>query len=311
MGERSRLRGAAKAKRRAETPKTRFARLDHDLLKSSAYSALSPASRSLLNEFAMMLNDKNNGHLWLSVDDAAARMGVADPRAAMAALDQLQELGFVAMTRDAHFRVKVGKASARARCWRVTWEPVRGLCGPTFDYRGAEPPAGSPVASERLARKRMIARQKALKAYGYALPEQKSSVEDSSTLIPPSPLVGVYPVEDYSTAFSNDGGKAGKMLGEESSTHTASTMGPGETAAQAGCTGYNPWWVNEALPALDDWARRMQAEIANDRTCERHGCGNKVVAKRAGNTIPKRFCSEACRKSAERARAYQREREAA
>jgi hypothetical protein len=52
---------------------TRFARLDHRLLESSAYRALSPNARALLVELTMLENGNNNGSLWLSVRDGAAR----------------------------------------------------------------------------------------------------------------------------------------------------------------------------------------------------------------------------------------------
>jgi hypothetical protein len=88
------------------------------LLTSPAYRSLSPNARSLLVELVMMENGKNNGELFLSVRDAADRMGVADLSAATAAFTQLETGGFIACTRDAHFAVKAG-AGSRARCWRA------------------------------------------------------------------------------------------------------------------------------------------------------------------------------------------------
>src|SRR3546814_8378969 len=108
---------------------SRFTRLDHRLLTTPAYRALSPNARSLLVELAMMENGKNNGSLFLSVRDAAHRMGVSDPKTAGAAFDELQDLGFVDMVADAHFAIKAGKGS-RARVWRLTWPAVAGKQGP-------------------------------------------------------------------------------------------------------------------------------------------------------------------------------------
>ena len=45
---------------------------------------------------------------------------MADLSAVRSAFDELQELGFIEMTEDASFHVKVAEKS-RARCWRLTW----------------------------------------------------------------------------------------------------------------------------------------------------------------------------------------------
>src|SRR3546814_5807606 len=51
----------AKADQKGRSPTSRFTRLDHRLLTTPAYRALSPNARSLLVELAMMENGKNNG----------------------------------------------------------------------------------------------------------------------------------------------------------------------------------------------------------------------------------------------------------
>src|SRR3546814_19367076 len=80
----------AKADQKGRSPTSRFTRLDHRLLTTPAYRALSPNARSLLVELAMMENGKNNGSLFLSVRDAAHRMGVSDQKTAGAAFVELQ-----------------------------------------------------------------------------------------------------------------------------------------------------------------------------------------------------------------------------
>lgn len=138
--------------------KGRFVRLDHSLLSSPAYRAASPNARSLLVELAMMDNSRNNGTLFLSVLDAADRMGVADHHAASAAFDELEALGFIEMTADAHFAVKAGNGS-RARKWRLTWLAVPSESkGPTHEYQRAEP-------TDKRGRKRMARGRKALDRY--------------------------------------------------------------------------------------------------------------------------------------------------
>ncbi len=97
----------------------RFARIGHDLLKSQAYRSLSPNARALLIEIVSMENGRNNGLLWLSENDAARRMGVACPKVARRAFQELSDVGFIAMTKDSYFNIKSGER--RARAWRLTW----------------------------------------------------------------------------------------------------------------------------------------------------------------------------------------------
>jgi hypothetical protein len=134
--------------------KGRFVRLDHSLLSSPAYRAATPKARALLIELAMMENSRNNGTLFLSVRDAADRMGVADLHAARAAIDELIGLGFIEITREAHFAIKAGDGS-RARGWRLTWLPVPSESkGPTHDYQRYQ--ARDKQAYRRLSRGRMV-----------------------------------------------------------------------------------------------------------------------------------------------------------
>ena len=197
---------------------TRFARLDHAMLHSNAYRALTPNARSLLVELTSMENDKNNGSLFLSVQDAAHRMGVADLTAASAALDQLQELGFIEMTHDAHFAVKAAETS-RARCWRLTWRPGPGRRGPSCEYQTREPAPGTP------ARKRMERGLRALKAYKKAKAEGKLPVLDSNTTPTKSNTLQPAPVLDSSTAIAESDGFPPKSVVLDSAIHTAGTMG--------------------------------------------------------------------------------------
>src|SRR3546814_6292731 len=106
----------------------------------------------------MMENGKNNGSLFLSVRDAAHRMGVSDPKTAGAAFDELQDLGFVDMVADAHFAIKAGEGS-RARVWRLTWQAVAGKQGPSCEYEQLEP------APKKPARNRMERELRALKRW--------------------------------------------------------------------------------------------------------------------------------------------------
>src|SRR3546814_11620363 len=96
----------------------------------------------------MMENGKNNGSLFLSVRDAAHRMGVSDPKTAGAAFDELQDLGFVDMADDAHLAIKAGEGS-RARVGQLTWQAVVGKQGPSCANEQLEHAPKKPASSRR------------------------------------------------------------------------------------------------------------------------------------------------------------------
>lgn len=215
---------------RSDGHTSRFARFDHKLLSSNAYRALSPNARSLLIELTMMENGKNNGvALYLSIRDAAARMGVADLSAATRAFAELQELGFIVMTADAHFAVKAG-AGSRARFWRLTWQAVNGRQGPTNDFETAEPKPQS------AARRRMERGQRALKRWRK---EQSQSQKPVPVFATPDPscvaetnttdmiYAGKAPVavSESATQKSENSGNLPINVVSESATYTAGPAG--------------------------------------------------------------------------------------
>ena len=215
---------------KGRTKTTRFTRLEHTLLHSPAYRALSPNGRALLVELATMENGSNNGELFLSVRDAAARMGVTDTTAATAAFNELEAMGFIACTREAHFAVKAGTGS-RARCWRLTWQSTPALRqGPTMDFHGCRPEPNS------RADKRMIAGNKALKSFRHDQSKINSAVAESATLNPErvaksdTTKPNLPPQDDNSvwesaTRFSGNGGNQPKPVVWDSATHTADQLG--------------------------------------------------------------------------------------
>lgn len=156
-------------------PTTRFARLDHRLLNSCAYRALSVTARALLVELTMLDNGENNGSLYLSIRDAADRIGISDLTAVRNAFDELQALGFIELTEDAHFHVKAADKS-RARCWRLTWLAGPGRKGPTMNFTTLQPESGTK------AHRRMEKGMRALKRYSKARDSGRLPVLDSDTL---------------------------------------------------------------------------------------------------------------------------------
>ncbi len=210
--------------------KSRFVRLDHRILHSNAYRALSPNARSLLVELTSMENGSNNGGLFLSVKDGAHRMGVADLTAAANAFDELQELGFIKMTQDAHFAVKASETS-RARCWRLTWLSGPGRKGPTSDFLERQPEPGTP------AHRRMERGLRALKAYRKGRVLNKFPVLDSDTLNPFCSNPAPKPVLESNTVNGKIGGFTPKPIVLDSAMYTAVTMGTGTATCPNGSLG--------------------------------------------------------------------------
>jgi hypothetical protein len=196
----------------------RFVRLSYRLLTSNAYRSLSPNARSLLVELGMLYNGDNNGSLYLGVRDAAHRMGVADLTAASRAFDDLKALGFVEMTRDSHFSVKAAE-SARARCWRLTWQPGPGRKIATWDFMEREPEPKTP------ARKRMERGQRALKAYRTARSSNKFPVLDCGTTAPFEAENTPVPVAKSDTLNQRNGGNPPPARIPEFDTHLATPEG--------------------------------------------------------------------------------------
>lgn len=263
---------------------SRFARLDHNLLDSPAYRSLSPNARALLVELVMMENGRNNGELFLSVRDAADRMGVADTAAAMRAFAELEKMGFIACTRDGHFAVKASEGS-RARCWRLTWQSTPCLrIGPTCDFRERRP------EPESRANRRMIAGCEVLKRYrkvqssgklpvvNFATPTPKRA-EDSTTDCAKAEAVSV---PDSATPFPENGGNPSLRIARDSATHTAYQLGakPSQHPASGPLK-----------------AREAGCDGATSRQCGH--CGNSFDLTPADRRFPRRFCSDACWRAAQ------------
>ncbi|MGB7655216.1 MAG: hypothetical protein WBL74_07025 [Novosphingobium sp.] len=92
------------------------------MLESAAYASLDLTARAVLTELVTLFNGDNNGSLYLSVDDARGRLGIATKHPVLRAFNQLEAVGLIELTKDAHFAVKAAESS-RARCWRLAWHP--------------------------------------------------------------------------------------------------------------------------------------------------------------------------------------------
>lgn len=155
----------------------RFVRLPHLILNSCAYRSLSLKARCLLVELGMLYNGSNNGGIFLSVEDAKCRLGLGDHHTVTAAFNELQELGFITKTAEAHFHVKTSETS-RARTWRLNWEAGPGRKGPSMDFLAHE------AEPKTTARARMERGMRALKKFRKAKAEGKMPVVESTILTP-------------------------------------------------------------------------------------------------------------------------------
>ncbi|MCO5792081.1 MAG: hypothetical protein HEQ21_04615 [Blastomonas sp.] len=142
-------------------------------MKSEAYRSLGPTARSLLFELAMIENSKNNGSLYLSVRDAADRLGMSDLKSVTNAFDDLEDRGLIQCTKPAHFEVKAADHS-RARCWKLTWVAANRR-PPCDKWRAFSAPHDS--KADLRARRGMAALQR----YGYALNSHRLPVLETIT----------------------------------------------------------------------------------------------------------------------------------
>jgi hypothetical protein len=163
------------------------------LMHSPQYSALSLTSRGLFLELQGMFNGTNNGTLFLSVKDAAARLGLSDLKPVTAAFNELMALGFLTEAIGASFSIKTAGVS-KARAWTRNLIDRVGLCaGPD------ELPPPDFKSLTKAQKSRMEKRGRVLSNYLGNYQKGKFAVEDSSTLDARRDFAGPNPVEDSST----------------------------------------------------------------------------------------------------------------
>lgn len=126
----------AKANRKGRTNKApKHVRLHHWMLKSTAYCSLGLAARCLLVEIYDLYDGTNNGELFLSIRDAAKRLGVGK-NTAHSAFGELENRGFIRARERGLFTTK------KATLWILT-EFGHANQIPTKDFMRWEPEAQS------------------------------------------------------------------------------------------------------------------------------------------------------------------------
>lgn len=186
---------------------------------SPQVSALSVTARALLVELtAMYTGPKCQGRLFLSVRDAARRLGLSDLAAAGSAIDELLELGFLTETVPSHFAMKAGGKS-RARGFQINWKDEDGR--PVGD--GTLPGLNFGKLSKK-QKVRVERRSRALAEHA----KVNSTVLDSRTTADVRADIGEMSVRESNTLTAENGSFALPDSVRESSTHiTYYQGGPG------------------------------------------------------------------------------------
>lgn len=107
-----------------------FIKLEHVLLNSAAWHALSASERALLIHIWSRHNGRNNGDLGCGRREVQQEFGCGDHQA-VRWLRNLREKGFIVAATGGSFNRKTG--ARRATRWRLTMEPCDGK-PPTRDY---------------------------------------------------------------------------------------------------------------------------------------------------------------------------------
>lgn len=133
------------AKGRSKT-KGKFVMLLDYTTNCDAWRDLKPSAVAIYLVIAQRYNGANNGHIGLSVRDAARLAHVA-PGTAQKALEALQEHGFIKCRKKGAFSVKNRQASE----WELTcWSSKTGKAA-THDYRKWARPKKQNTVSNRSA----------------------------------------------------------------------------------------------------------------------------------------------------------------
>jgi DNA-binding MarR family transcriptional regulator len=107
-----------------------FIKLDHEMMRSAAWRALSPGETALLLYIWSKHNGKNNGEIGCGRREIQQRFG-CNEHTALKWLHGLRDKGFIAITVRGSFNQKT--SGGRTTRWRLTMEKCDGDA-PTRDY---------------------------------------------------------------------------------------------------------------------------------------------------------------------------------
>lgn len=118
----------------------KFVRLGNGMLTSEAWRSLSGSAIKYYIELRRQFNGTNNGHLFLSLDDANRRLGMGKSTTTRAQ-QELVTKGFIRMTQRGGFHQRM------ATTWALTDEPAPPM-QPTHDYKRWQPKRISSVPKQ-------------------------------------------------------------------------------------------------------------------------------------------------------------------
>jgi len=128
--------GAGATALAAASPKISISRFPTRWQEAPAFRSLSGAALKVFLEVRARFNGGNNGELSLSLDEAARLLGIGKGTA-QRAFAELQEKGFLRMTRKGQWYGR------RATTWRTTDKGCNGDL-PTNDWKRWQPPRAVP-----------------------------------------------------------------------------------------------------------------------------------------------------------------------
>jgi hypothetical protein len=223
---------------------------------SPQIAALSGAGRALVVELQSMFNGTNNGEIFLSVRDAADRLGFNDLEAAQNAIQEVEELGLVTITFEGSFAMKAGETS-KARAFCLNWIGSDGKCV------GADKLAALDFSTLSARQKRRIARRSdVLARYLKEQQKKKIAVRETRTLMADSVretrTEAANSVRESRTLESGNGENPPDHAVRESLTHILHHI-PGEVC-EAG-EPFNSTLNSAGGPVADDTALALRNKI--------------------------------------------------
>lgn len=131
-----------KRKQRLDAPHVRLYGWE---LRSPAYRSLSVGARALLVELKSLYNGYNNGNLFLSVREAARRLGCSKDRAARLFVE-LRDRGFIRPKEIGAFNLKAASGRGMATSWILTEHPTGDAVSGTKEFMHWRPTPPEAVA---------------------------------------------------------------------------------------------------------------------------------------------------------------------
>lgn len=110
--------------------KDRYVLLTHSMMDSPAFQSLSSNAIALFLHIQRRYNGFNNGHISLSVREAAENRGISKDTAGKA-FNELTEKGFIRVAESSCFTMK----QKTARRWELTNQPLKQGVAPSNDWR--------------------------------------------------------------------------------------------------------------------------------------------------------------------------------